>query len=76
MFTVEDLEKETREVFAAHREYFTLKFAEVDGVWSWQFVTEKWVTLDKDKATCIKKALHRSGYLQEVAAKLQEAQNA
>jgi hypothetical protein len=69
MFSLEQLEKATSEVFLAHGVPFSLKFDEDLGNWVFA-VTGQWVTVDADKAEAIKKALKRSGYLQEVAAKL------
>lgn len=78
MFNLEQLEEATSEVFQAHNESVKLSYGAYGIAEQWVFSneTKKWVAIDKDKAICIKKALHRSGYLQEVVAKLQEVQNA
>ena len=72
MFSLEQLEKAASEVFQAHGESVKLAYEayDVEGQWVFSNNTRQWVAVDADKATCIKKALHRSGYLQEVAAKL------
>jgi hypothetical protein len=69
MFSLEELEKATSEVFLAHNVHFSLKFDADLGNWVFA-VTGQWVTVDSKKEEAIKKALKRSGYLQEVAAKL------
>ena len=71
-FSLEQLEKAANEVFQAHGESVKLAYEAYDVRDQWVFSndTKKWVAVDRDKATCIKRALHRSGYIQEVAAKL------
>lgn len=71
-FSLEQLEQATSEVFAAHNEAIKLSHGmhDITGQWVFSNETNKWTAVDKDKATAIKKALQRSGYLQEVAAKL------
>lgn len=73
MLSLEQLEKAAIEVFKAHGESIKLSYEAYDIKDQWIFSnnTKQWVAVDKDKATCIKKALKRSGYLQEVATKLQ-----
>jgi len=72
-FSLEQLETAANEVFQSHGESVKLAYEAYDVAEQWVFSnnTRSWVAVDADKAECIKKALKRSGYLQEVAAKLQ-----
>ena len=77
MFNLEQLSQAASEVFQSHGEQISLKQDEIYGKSMWAFHTKsRCLATDPDKATCIKKALHQSGYLQEVAAKLQESRHA
>jgi hypothetical protein len=71
-FSIDQLEKAANEVFQTHGESVKLSYEayDVEDQWVLSNDTKKWVAVDADKAACIKKALKRSGYLQEVAAKL------
>jgi|SRR5437588_11196562 len=65
--TVEALAKATRDVI--YGEGKAMSLFQVPGGWKFAIDGEQ-VAADVDQATCIKKGLHRSGYLQKVVAKL------
>lgn len=70
---LEDLERVTKEVFESHGEPCELKFQDIDGKWAWIFSDRKrCLAVESDKATAIKKALHKSGFLNEVVEKLKQ----
>jgi hypothetical protein len=70
---LEDLEKATREVFEAHGESMTFKQDTVYGEAKWCFhVAKRCLAVESDKATAIKKALHKSGFIHEVVEKLKQ----
>jgi len=70
---LEVLEKATREVFASHGETVDLRQDTVYGKDKWCFHTaSKCLAVEDDKAAAIKKALHKSGFLNEVVEKLKQ----
>jgi hypothetical protein len=69
--TLESLEKATREVFEANGELMDLRQDTIYGQDKWCFhIASRCLSVESDKATAIKKALHKSGFLDEVVEKL------
>lgn len=71
--TLESLEKATREVFEVHGESMDIRQDTIYGEDKWCFHDSKrCLAVENDKATAIKKALHKSGFIHEVVEKLKQ----